>query len=57
MVQDLATIATVQQTRMTTADGSLPPVEITQIMRLTEFGKLSTAVTATSWGKLKARFR
>lgn len=57
MVQDLGTVATVQQTRMTTADGSLPPVELTQLMRPTELGQLPTAVTAISWGELKAMFR
>ena len=52
----IGAVAMVIETRQTFASGNIPPVTISQLIRLTEISSPATAVAAESWGALKRRF-
>ena len=52
----IGAVAMVIETRQTFASGNIPPVTISQIIRLTEISSPATAVAATGWGALKQKF-
>ena len=52
----IGAVAIVIETRQTFASGNIPPITISQIIRLTEISIPATAIAAVSWGALKQKF-
>ena len=52
----IGAVAIVIETRQTFTSGNIPPVTISQLIRLTEISSPATAITAESWGALKQKF-
>ena len=52
----IGAVAMVIETRQTFASGNIPPVTLSQLIRLTEISSPASAVAATSWGALKQKF-
>ena len=52
----IGVVAMVIEIKQTFASGNIPPVTISQLIRLTEISSPASAVAATSWGALKQKF-